>query len=340
MQVGDIYKSNEWGDMVVVEFKNTKAVTVEFVNTGNNKTTNKGNILRGLVKDSAESVRITQEKYAKVKAKRDAAEAELSAEKQLQAKLEEHRKTSKVRWKLLVQELRKLVGQDGTQLLHRTFSDRLGFKFKVVDRKELTTTWWIMYEISGNTYKCSEASIKAGTTLDKNSPECMAAECHRLKLWAKDNYEKNRDHRIALASAYQKNNPDKVRVRNRNRLARRKGAEGTHTLSETLELLEKQDSKCACCDVPLDDTRHLDHIIPLSKGGSNWIHNLQWLCPFCNVSKNDLLPEEWHTYTQTDAFKRRRLERLSAEHEDWRSIVQSMPLLYEFSLCCDSGALQ
>jgi 5-methylcytosine-specific restriction endonuclease McrA len=340
MQAGDTYKSNEWGDMVVVEFLNTKAVTIMFVNTGNCKTTHKGNILRGLVKDSVESARITQENYAKIKVQRDTAEAKLRAEKERQEELEEHHRSSRVRWRLLVQELRKLVDQDGVQLLHRTFSDRLGFKFKVVGRNKLTTAWWIRYEKSGNTYKCSEASIKAGTTLDKYSPECMEAECLRWKLAAKDNYEKNREHRISLASAYQRNNPDKVRVRNRNRHARRKGAAGTHTLHETLALLEKQDGKCACCGVPLDDTRHLDHIIPLSKGGSNWIHNLQWLCPFCNVSKNDLLPEEWHTYTQTDSFKRRRLERLSTEHEDWKLIVQSMPLLYEFSLCCDSGALQ
>lgn len=38
---------------------------------------------------------------------------------------------------------------------------------------------------------------------------------------------------------------------------------------------------------------HIDHIIPLSRGGSNDISNIVLACPSCNESKHDKLLHEW-----------------------------------------------
>jgi 5-methylcytosine-specific restriction endonuclease McrA len=35
----------------------------------------------------------------------------------------------------------------------------------------------------------------------------------------------------------------------------------------------------------LKDGYQIDHIVPLSKGGSNWPRNIQLTCRFCNHSK-------------------------------------------------------
>lgn len=60
------------------------------------------------------------------------------------------------------------------------------------------------------------------------------------------------------------------------------------------EVFAKCGSKCGGCGRL--DTLTIDHIIPLSKGGSNHIDNLQVLCQRCNHKKRNLLPKGIDTY--------------------------------------------
>ena len=65
---------------------------------------------------------------------------------------------------------------------------------------------------------------------------------------------------------------------------------------EYLENLKSvQDYKCFHCSKELNFTDttsvHLDHYIPLSKGGMHCISNLVWSCSFCNISKKDKMPD-------------------------------------------------
>lgn len=68
--------------------------------------------------------------------------------------------------------------------------------------------------------------------------------------------------------------------------------------AQTLEFLKiKQEYKCNYCMSDLNFTDlgavHLDHIIPISKGGFHSITNVCWTCPACNLSKGSKLLEEW-----------------------------------------------
>lgn len=83
-----------------------------------------------------------------------------------------------------------------------------------------------------------------------------------------------------------KNNKDKVSSHNKRRRARKRGAEGFHTLGEW-ELLKKQYGyKCPHCEEKEPKIKLTeDHIIPLIKGGSDYIENIQPLCKSCNCKK-------------------------------------------------------
>lgn len=77
--------------------------------------------------------------------------------------------------------------------------------------------------------------------------------------------------------------PYRERVRAARRRARKVNATGAYRLAEWQALCASYGNRCLCCGAT--GKLSADHVIPLSRGGTNDIGNIQPLCQSCNSSK-------------------------------------------------------
>jgi 5-methylcytosine-specific restriction endonuclease McrA len=87
-----------------------------------------------------------------------------------------------------------------------------------------------------------------------------------------------------------------ARASKANRRARKKNTQGSYTAQELQEQLARQKHKCYYCKAKLGKKRssyHADHIVPLSRGGTNYIDNIVLTCSTCNLRKHNKLLHEW-----------------------------------------------
>lgn len=75
-------------------------------------------------------------------------------------------------------------------------------------------------------------------------------------------------------------------ILNKRRRARKFKNGGSHNLEEWNNLKKQYNYTCPCCKKQEPEIKLTeDHIIPLSKGGSDYIENIQPLCGHCNCKK-------------------------------------------------------
>lgn len=115
---------------------------------------------------------------------------------------------------------------------------------------------------------------------DKAHPEKGRA---RKAAWRKANPDKDR----ACKAAWCKANQELRRIYEHNRRVRKTANGGKLSKGISEKLLLRQKEKCAICKKSVKKYgHHLDHIVPISKGGKNIDANIQLLCPACNHKKS------------------------------------------------------
>ena len=140
----------------------------------------------------------------------------------------------------------------------------------------------------------------------KRTSDWVIKNKERVKEYRKEKYQAQKEDRLAYSKqrlerkradpawvekerarkrAQHKKNPETKRCHVRKRRARIRGADGSHNAKDIAALLDLQKHKCVYCGTCLKDGYEVDHIIPISRGGSNWPSNIQILCKDCNRSK-------------------------------------------------------
>jgi len=116
---------------------------------------------------------------------------------------------------------------------------------------------------------------------------------HKIKEARKRTYWKRREQEIEKVKEWQRKNPEKHRANKSKYRSRVINAPGSHTAEDIKLHYKTQCGRCWWCQVELGNSWHVDHRIPLSRGGNNGTGNIVIACPTCNLSKNDKMPWEW-----------------------------------------------
>jgi len=102
-------------------------------------------------------------------------------------------------------------------------------------------------------------------------------------LWA----ENHPENMTAQRRKYKETHPEQVKIHSIQRRARKRQATGSYTAEEWRNLCAYYNFTCLACGKSEPEIQLTpDHIVPLARGGTNSIDNIQPLCKRCNQSKN------------------------------------------------------
>lgn len=150
--------------------------------------------------------------------------------------------------------------------------------------------------------------------------QCKVCRCKKKKEWADNHreqinisargyYQGKREYILLYQKEYIERPGARARVnannvknprrreqsnaKNRLRRALKRGSGGKHTPQDVQKQYVNQKGKCYYCKKKVGKVYHVDHVIPLIRGGSNGPENIVIACPTCNLRKNDKMPHEW-----------------------------------------------
>ena len=148
---------------------------------------------------------------------------------------------------------------------------------------------------------CCAELMRLTRTLD---PAYVEREREMARAW----YHQNRERGIEYSRSYREAHPERIRVKNANwekanrparlaiahrRRARKRNAPGSHTAADIEAKLTSQDGHCYYCSSSLANGYHVEHLTPLSRGGSDGIENIVLSCPTCNLRKHAKTADEF-----------------------------------------------
>lgn len=136
-----------------------------------------------------------------------------------------------------------------------------------------------------------------------NHPEKVKAMSHHYyqthceeRKAASRRYRKKNPQKVKrILDQWRKENPGKLKEHRAWRRTREMKADGYASADQIMARIAYYGFLCYLCG---DDYEHIDHVIPMAKGGSNWPANLRPICVTCNLSKGDKSLDEFIAYRE------------------------------------------
>lgn len=129
--------------------------------------------------------------------------------------------------------------------------------------------------------------------ISEQQREYREANKEKRREYSREYNQANKEKRCEYNREYHQTPRGKEVARtNSHRRRARKANAPIGLLFDEQAQLKRQKTRCYYCGCKLDEY-HIDHVIPLSRGGADGAENKVLACPSCNLSKGSKLPSEW-----------------------------------------------
>lgn len=143
---------------------------------------------------------------------------------------------------------------------------------------------------------CCECAHRWGTSEERKEYDSLYRKNNAEKLRKRRlrYYAENKEKAYAQTKEWARKNRDKVRaIKHTYKIKRRAKEKDGVSSAELAKWVAEQKKKCYWCGVVCKDDYHIDHYMPLARGGLHELSNLVIACPSCNMRKNAKHPYEF-----------------------------------------------
>lgn len=181
-------------------------------------------------------------------------------------------------------------------------SKRLTSDYGCNECKKEDVRKWVKENPERAALKAKESRQRHHGAYIKRHKEWRSKNREKVRSQTKKYYQNNKEKCSEMIKNWRISNPEASRAITHRYISRKKGAEGRFSKKDVGLMLIKQNNLCLSCSADLTKGFHVDHIMPLALGGTNWPDNIQILCPKCNCTKSDKHPDEWKEYLRKQAI--------------------------------------
>lgn len=143
--------------------------------------------------------------------------------------------------------------------------------------------------------------LDAQTFRDRHREQVQANDRARRRKRFEQDPEKERERERERFKRRNAKNPLPHRLKSRRSNHKRRQwklqnttLDNHYTAQDIQAHIKTQEGRCWWCNKPFGSDFHIDHRIPLKRGGSNSAENVCISCAKCNRSKSDKMPWEWN----------------------------------------------